>query len=89
MWCYLMSDRSLTCVYSQWFIAHWINCIYRGGQHTHTLTNVMMWKGETQVCERRAESGERGAEFGERRAEIFGLNFDRKWMYYRGFRVYY
>ena len=45
-------------------------------------------RGETQVCERRAESGERGAEFGERRAEIFGINFDKKWMYYRGIRVY-
>jgi hypothetical protein len=46
-------------------------------------------KWETEVCERRAESGERRAEFGEERAEIFGINFDRKWVYYRGFRGYY
>ena len=36
---------------------------------------------ETQVYERRAESG-------EGRAEIFGINFDRKWVYYCGFRGY-
>ena len=44
--------------------------------------------GETQVRERRAQSGERGAEFGERRAKNFGINFDINWMYYRGFRGY-
>jgi hypothetical protein len=36
--------------------------------------------------ERRAESGEQS--FEGFRAEIFGLNLDRKWVYYRGLRGY-
>ena len=41
---------------------------------------------KTQVCERRAESGE--WRFGERRAKFYSINLDRKWVYYRGFRGY-
>jgi hypothetical protein len=54
-----------------------------------TIYLINLGKLKYVSVERRAESGERRAEFGEERAEIFGINFDRKWVYYRGFRGYY
>jgi len=41
---------------------------------------------ETQVCERRAESGERRAEIGERKILILSYNFRRSSAYFRGIR---
>jgi hypothetical protein len=49
---------------------------------------MLPYIGETQVCERRTESKEQRVEFGERRVEIYSINFDRKWVYYRGFKGY-